>query len=169
MSEAIFYLGPNTLTKHAAVNTYSNMHPYMYSFSTLDLHLNFGEFKFRDYSENGYMETSFRCFVDIIHTLIHKKKKVIIRDWYFTYANLDFIMNAFEKVTLRVFDTPIESYIKHYNEGSPWHKKLPDILDEIYFYDQFSTFIKSDLVERMKKDKNRITVIGLPMPRSVYD
>lgn len=167
MSNAVIFLGPSSLSKHANINTYANTYSDMYILSTLELHLMFNIYKFEEFEEFGYMSVAFKCFKDMLLTLSYKKKDVLIKDWYFNFVSLENIIQYFDNVTIKIYDTPLDSYVAFYNQQNPWHSKLPDILDEVNFYDKFKTFIESPLLTKIKKDR-KVNIIGLPSINTIY-
>lgn len=160
MSNAIIYLGPESLYKNSSIHSYVMSYPHIYTVSTLDLHLMFNQYNFEDNGDSSPMTVTFSCFKDMINTLIYKSKDIIIKDWYFNYSSLEYIIKSFEMVYIKMYDCPIETYLKFYHQCNPWHKRLPDLVDEIKFIDSFKQFVGSPLLDKFKKEKN-VTVSGI--------
>lgn len=153
MSRLFLCLGPQSEMKKRNIENTLNMYQNLYCISTLDLHLMFNTFRFNDYKENGYMINSYNTLSNILLQLCVKDKDVLIKDWYFSYAGLERCIDRFDVANIKIYDNSLYSYLAYMNENK--YKKdvrfLPDILDEIDFYDKYKTFIKSPLLDKIKK------------------
>jgi hypothetical protein len=165
MSRLFLCLGPQSEIKKRNIENTLNMYKNIYCISTLDIHLMLNTFRFKDYGENGYMKIAYKMISNIILELCVKDKDIILKDWYFSYASLEKIIDRFDITNIKIYDNSLYSYLAYMNKNK-YNKDirfLPDILDEIDFYEKYKIFINSPLLEKIEKS-SRVSISKITIP-----